>query len=278
MKFSLIMATIGREKEVEDFLISLSNQTYSDYELIIVDQNKDRRLDEMIQRYREQLKIVHIHSEKGLSKARNIGLQYVTGEIIAFPDDDCEYPPSLLTDVYKFFNENEDIDGLTGKSVDKHGSQSAGNFGKETVYVTKYNVWNCGISFTIFLRRKLIENQRFDEELGVGANSPYWSGEETDYLLKCISNGGKILFSPKNFTVIHPNPTLTFNKKTFERAYKYGCGFGRVIKKHNYNVFYVGYKLIKPLIGVLIALASLKFGKSKFYFNSLKGRFKGYFN
>ena len=43
-RISLVMATLGRVREIEDFVQSLTSQTYKDYELIIVDQNPDDRL------------------------------------------------------------------------------------------------------------------------------------------------------------------------------------------------------------------------------------------
>lgn len=51
MKFGLVLCTVGRDKEVENFLESLKNQTYVNYELIIVDQNKDDRLEKIIEKY-----------------------------------------------------------------------------------------------------------------------------------------------------------------------------------------------------------------------------------
>jgi len=48
--FSLICATLNREKELETLLESLAAQTYKRFELIIVDQNKDDRLDAVYQK------------------------------------------------------------------------------------------------------------------------------------------------------------------------------------------------------------------------------------
>ena len=54
----------------------------------------------------------------GLSRARNVGLKAVTGEIIAFPDDDCWYPDGLLQKVVAEFRDQTSLDGLTGRSED----------------------------------------------------------------------------------------------------------------------------------------------------------------
>lgn len=53
MKVSLILATLGRYEEVKIFLDSLLNQTYKDFEVVIVDQNEDGSLDKLVQEYRK---------------------------------------------------------------------------------------------------------------------------------------------------------------------------------------------------------------------------------
>jgi Glycosyltransferases, probably involved in cell wall biogenesis len=97
MKFSLIMATYGRSNEIENFLISLKNQTYKNFELIVIDQNDDDKAYKIIKKFQNDINIIYLKvSFKGLSKARNYGLNYASGQIIAFPDDDCEYPNDFI--------------------------------------------------------------------------------------------------------------------------------------------------------------------------------------
>jgi len=103
-------------------------QTYANFELIVVDQNDDDRLVPILKDYKEKFSILHLRSKKGLSRARNVGLRYVSGDIVAFPDDDCWYPPDLLERVANFFEEHPGVDGLTGRSVDENGESSSGRF------------------------------------------------------------------------------------------------------------------------------------------------------
>ena len=51
MKFSLILATLGRDIELVSFLNSLKNQTYRDFELIIIDQNQDKKIDAIVKKF-----------------------------------------------------------------------------------------------------------------------------------------------------------------------------------------------------------------------------------
>src|SRR2546427_827401 len=96
MKFSLVQATLGRTGELARFLRELDQQTYRSFELIVVDQNPDQRLAPILAPYESRFPVFHVRSEKGLSRARNVGMRQIGGDVVAFPDDDCWYPPHLL--------------------------------------------------------------------------------------------------------------------------------------------------------------------------------------
>ena len=104
MKVSLVMPTINVTTELDLFLKSLKAQTYKDFELIVVDQNEGNEVFEIVKDYEEDFKIKYVKSdEKGLSLNRNRGLILMKGEIVGFPDDDCEYSPDTLEKVVAFF-------------------------------------------------------------------------------------------------------------------------------------------------------------------------------
>ena len=97
MRFSLIMGTYGRGEVICGFLESLKNQNYDNFELIVVDQNPDDQVEKICRGYSSHFEIKYLETDKpGLSHARNIGLKHISGDIVTFPDDDCEYPPGSL--------------------------------------------------------------------------------------------------------------------------------------------------------------------------------------
>src|SRR5215472_5711239 len=96
--FSLIIATLNRVDEIDHLLQSLEAQTFKDFEVMVVDQNPDDRLQSVLQSH-PVLSFRHLRSAPGLSKARNVGLPHAKDDIIAFPDDDCWYPVQLLADI-----------------------------------------------------------------------------------------------------------------------------------------------------------------------------------
>ena len=121
MKASLIVATKGRVDEVGRLFDSLCKQTYRDFEVIVVDQNPDDRLGELVRTYGAGMTIRWIRWSPGLSRARNAGLKQASGEIVAFPDDDCVYPDETLEQVVQEFRRVPECDGLLGASVDETG-------------------------------------------------------------------------------------------------------------------------------------------------------------
>lgn len=275
VKFSLVLATIAREREVEDFLESLLRQTYRNFELIVVDQNSDDRVKRLVDNYSTQFSIQWLPCTPGLSIARNRGLQFLSGDIVAFPDDDCWYPPELLENVAQCFG-NSEMDIITGQSRDENNRHSQRIWPSRPHIANKVSIWKLAISYTVFMRIECVKQiGEFDESLGVGAVTAWQSGEETDYLIRALAHGYTIRYLPE-LKVFHPQKTEVFNAATIARAKAYGGGLGRVLKKHAYPGWFVVYMLLRPVGGVLFSLLTLRTKKALYHLGVLQGRLKGW--
>ncbi|WP_048150742.1 glycosyltransferase family 2 protein [Palaeococcus ferrophilus] len=272
---SLILATKGRDKEVEEFLDSLLTQTYKNFEIIIVDQNPDNRIEKIIQKGKyEDLKILHLRSSPGLSKARNTGLRHTSGDIVGFPDDDCRYPPTLLEHVVTFFLNHPEFGGVSGKIRNQSGQSPIGHLDKKSGRITLYNVWKRGVSTAIFLRREVVlKVGYFDEDLGVGAKTKWQSGEETDYLIRAIKKGFNLYYDP-GIEVYHPLPF--YKSISSQRAYGYGGGMGRVLYKHKFPLWFVFLSILNGVFGIILGIILLNMPMIKFYIYNTKGRLLEY--
>lgn len=276
MKFSLILATVGRTIEVDRFLTSLNAQGYRNFELIVVDQNEDGRLKPILDQYTQCFPIIHLYSDRGLSRARNVGLKYITGDIIGFPDDDCWYRPDLLKQVANFFQSNECFDGYCGKLVDESGMASLGKFDAISGPINRYNIWRRGTSITIFLTRRLVQAVgQFDQSLGVGAGTLWGSAEDIDYPLRAIKTGFRLYYDP-DLVVGHPNTIDLYTPEAISRVFLYGAGMGRVLRKHGYPFWFVFYQWARPLGGTLLALCTGNIGKARHHWARFKGRIFGW--
>lgn len=261
--FSLILCTLNRTKEVDDFLCSLAEQPPElNLELIVVDQNGDERLDAVLEPYRKRFALKRIRTSPGLSRARNLGLRQASGRIIAFPDDDCVYPPDLLARIAAAFSEDAGMDGLSTLVTDSGGQFSAGGrMYRHPCRITARNVWWCGVSPSIFVRREAAAGVFFDETLGVGSGTIFGSGEETDYLLALMEAGKRLEYRP-DLVVLHPRfggPWLS------RRGMLYGCGMGRVLRKHGRSFPTAAYYAGLQLVRAAQSFAMLRFGKMCFH-------------
>ncbi|MEH1790989.1 MAG: glycosyltransferase [Nostoc sp.] len=232
MKFSLIVATKNRVNEVDRFLRSLTNQVGNNFEVIIVDQNLDDRLTDVVNRYSPLFPITHIKLETpGTSRARNRGIVLANGDIIAFPDDDCLYPPGFLTNVAHFF-EDATWDGLTVRVMDLEGDRDAFDHClQESCQVDYTTGVSVGIGPSMFWRSHLAKKVAFDEDMGPGAT--WVGGEDTDYLLRCLDCDAAIYYNFDLF-VRHPRPNDIYSlRQLIRREFTYGRGCGYLMRKHN---------------------------------------------
>jgi GT2 family glycosyltransferase len=241
--FDLVVATVGRTAELERFLASLDAQTHRDFRVLVVDQNADDRIVPLLDD-----RVVRLRSEPGLSRARNTALPELRGDAVAFPDDDCVYPADLLERVADRLAR---LDGVTGREP---------WWTTEAARLTRENLWNRAISFTIFLRRELVERVgAFDERLGLPASS----GEEIDYLIRALDAGARIDYDP-TLVVEHP-------RKQADVAARDGESVGYLLRKHRYGPRTVARMLIRPAAGIV-----LHPGQARMHGATLRGRVRGY--
>mgnify|MGYP000022671965 CR=1 FL=1 len=97
-KFSIVMPVYNVEKYLRNSVLSVLNQTVSDYELILVDDGSlddcPRICDEFAVQY-SQVKVVH-QENMGLSGARNAGFTIAKGKYVYFLDSDDIIQPDTL--------------------------------------------------------------------------------------------------------------------------------------------------------------------------------------
>jgi glycosyltransferase involved in cell wall biosynthesis len=244
--FDLVVATVGRIDELARFFASLDRQTHRDFRVLVVDQNDDDRIVPLLADG-----MVRLRAPRGLSGARNAALPHLRAEAVAFPDDDCIYPDDLLERVATRL---ETLDGVTGR--EPWWTTSAAG-------LTRDNLWNRAISFTIFLRRDIVERVgEFDESLGLPASS----GEEIDYLIRALDSGARVEYDPA-IMVDHPRKAIDARAV----AARDGASIGYILRKHRYPKRTLARMLARPLLG---AIAHPR--RAGVHLATLRGRLRGY--
>lgn len=276
MKFSLILATVGRTDEVVHLLRSLGDQVLKEFEVIVVDQNPDDRLADVLKHFQDRFPVQHLRSETGLSRARNVGLERFRGEIAAFPDDDCWYPPDLLQSVAGFFAANPAWDALICRVVTASGNPAVGRQPLSSGKVTPGNVWTRANSNALFLRKHVLEvTGAFNEELGLGSGTPWGGAEEIEYVVRALRNEFRIYYDP-GITVCHPADPPFSDPEGRDRHFRYGLGMGRALKISEYPLWFVAWMWFRPLAGAFISLLQFNGAKASYHFQGFLGRYRGW--
>lgn len=128
MKFSIVIPVYNVEKYIEKCLLSIVEQAYSDYEIIVVDDgSKDKSgqiCDEFSKQY-DNIKVIHIPNG-GVSNARNTGLQKACGEYVWFIDSDDYIASDALSVIDSHIQKHQKLDMLIFDAVvvDENGNES----------------------------------------------------------------------------------------------------------------------------------------------------------
>ncbi|MBO7334370.1 MAG: glycosyltransferase, partial [Lachnospiraceae bacterium] len=95
---SVIVPVFEVEKYLKECIESILNQTYTNLEIILVDDGSPDKCGEICEEYaKTDNRIIVIHHEnKGLSSARNRGLDIATGDYIGFVDSDDKIAPDMF--------------------------------------------------------------------------------------------------------------------------------------------------------------------------------------
>jgi glycosyltransferase involved in cell wall biosynthesis len=271
---SLIVATLNRVTELERLLDSLEEQTYRDFEVLIVDQNPDERLAPLLALH-PSLGIRHLRSERGLSRARNAGLRIARGEIIAIPDDDCWYPKGLLASVAEWFDSHAEFGLLFTALRTAENTLSGPKTPVTARRCSKSDVSTClAASAALFMRGSVAAAVGgFNEDLGIGANSKYQAAEERDYVLRAHQLGFEFWYDPA-FTVHHPPfGSIERLKKT---TYTYALSEGCLQRMYRYPLHKVGSDLIRSFGGAAVRLCQGDLFHASVYVLRGTGQLVGY--
>ena len=273
LRFDLVVATVDRTDDVDALLASLEAQTHRAFRLVVVDQNDDDRVEQLLLAH-PGLESVRLRSERGLSRARNAALPSLTADLVAFPDDDCSYPPDLLARVAARFAADPGLDGLTGRAA-AHDGASDPSWETRAAVLTPHNLWNRVISFALFLRRELVARVgAFDERLGLGSGTPWSSGEEVEYVVRALRAGARIEYDP---ALVVTHATKTYSRAELHAVgLRDGASVGWILRRHGYGARTTARMLVRPLGGIGASLVHGDGARASFHAATLRGRIRGY--
>jgi len=97
MFFSCIIPVYNRPGELKDLLNSLLSQTYTQFEVVVVEDGSTLRCDEIVASFSQSLSIRYFYQENtGQGFARNFGMQQAKGDFFVILDSDVLLPPAYF--------------------------------------------------------------------------------------------------------------------------------------------------------------------------------------
>lgn len=176
---TVIIPTYNRANRVCRAISSVLDQTFTDFEVIVIN---DTSTDDTIERlgdFGDNIKIIRHSENKGVSAARNSGIKKATGKYIALLDSDDYWMPEKLQVQIDFFNKNPDAlicqarelwvrNGRRVNPAKKHLKPSG------DIFIPSLKLCLVSPSAVMFKKSLLDEVGMFDEDLPVCEDYDLW--------------------------------------------------------------------------------------------------------
>lgn len=194
---SIIIPVYNVENYLKKCLESIINQTYTNLEIILVDDgstdNSGKICDEFLKKDK-RVKVFHIEN-KGVSAARNYGFKKSSGEYIIFIDSDDVLDFNMIKILFKnIINYSAEISAcgyaifeINGNVYLKYGTKKIYNFNKKEALKSFFSETSFGVGvWNKLFKKGVISNLKFYEKLKVN--------EDRLFLFEAIMNSNKIIY------------------------------------------------------------------------------------
>jgi glycosyltransferase involved in cell wall biosynthesis len=215
-KVSVIIPVYNGEKTLKMCLSSVLNQTYKNYEVIVVDNNSTDRTKEIIQHFKnEDSRIRYVFEpKKGRGAARNAGVRAAIGVIISMTDSDCIVPENWIEEITQPIRKGEEaaVMGFEKGIIGNYWTESIQEITQAHVQRSIYGKYvNCLDTKNFSIKTSLIKQLMFNPELK--------ALEDYELFLR-LKKHCKIRFLPEVLVKhYHKTSLLKVAKVNFERGY-----------------------------------------------------------
>lgn len=201
---SVVVATYKREAELKKALESLATQSYSNLEIVLVDDNNDKewnkKVSEIVQEFQERFPAIQLNEvinqlNQGSAKTRNIGIEVANGKYITFLDDDDIYLPDKVKKQVEFMetgNYDYSITDLVlynedDKEIDKRNRWYIKDTSVDSLRMYHLMHHMTGTDTMMFKKEYLTQ---------IGGFAPIDVGDEFYLMQRAIEGGGKFGYLP----------------------------------------------------------------------------------
>ena len=269
---SIILVTVDRPMETERFLLSLTQQTSREFEVLLMHGPglAAARVAAMCARFPELDIRALPTADACLSRSRNAALAHIRGDCFALADDDCVYTPEVVARVLGAFRRHPEIGLVMGSAL----SLDPGPLpeGEAPRPLPAWRLFTGCPSYVQFYRRAVTDVVGgFDESLGVGCGTPWRSGEETDLALRAVKAGFAAARVP-GVAVLHPAATPA-GPGMGRKLSGYARGRMRLMRKHGCSRAFVALNVLYPLLALPLECLSFAGRRARYRLRMFFERF-----
>ncbi|NES69216.1 MAG: glycosyltransferase [Okeania sp. SIO2D1] len=192
-RVSVIIATYNNAHYILEAIASVFNQTYTSYEIIVIDDGSTDNTREVLEPYLDKIRYVY-QENKGVSHARNLGLEMAGGEFIAFLDADDFFLPDKLAKQVAIFDTRPSL-GIVHSGwrlINEKGEKISDIelwHGSLELDLETWVVWK-PVTISMMFRRSWIKSAG-------GFDTRWHHGEDIDLVLRLSVNGCEAVWLPK---------------------------------------------------------------------------------
>lgn len=176
---SVIMPVYNTNKKyLLEAIDSVLQQTYTDFELLLVDDASTEDIKEFISSYKDpRLKYFRLPENHGVSYARNFGIKKAAGEFLAFLDSDDVALPNRFETQLRFFDNNSFVDCVGSAALIVPEGKKL-HFPTQHEDIVIYLLFR-GCAFTqstVMLRKKIImeNNISYNDKFNAAEDYAFW--------------------------------------------------------------------------------------------------------
>ena len=259
MKYSIIVPVFNRLDEVDELLSSLLNQTFTDFEVLIVEDGSQKPCDEVCNKYADRLDLHYfMKPNSGPGQSRNYGAERAKGEYLLILDSDVVLPKGYLNAIEEELK-REPADAFGGPDA-AHDSftdtQKAISYSMTSFFTTggirggkkkldKFypRSFNMGIRRDVYMELKGFSKMRF--------------GEDIDFSIRIFKAGKRCRLFPEAW-VWHKRRTDF--RKFYRQVYNSGIARINLYKKYPESLKLVHLLPMVFTVGVIFLVLLLCIG------------------
>lgn len=193
VKVSIVMPSYNRADFLPRAIDSVLNQTFQDYELVIVDDGSTDGTKQVLKEYQaksNKIRVITHKVNRGVSAARNTGNENARGKYIAVLDSDDFFYPNYLENVVPFMEKNPEVVLLVPKKMNymEEKGKTFEEFTKWNIFPPLYKIVsdNCIGNVGNIFRRSFIKKHQIKYDL------MYSCGEDFNFWFQILYNNGRI--------------------------------------------------------------------------------------